>query len=43
MAKIDQMDNEELGRKIAAGLGYLLISPLVFMLFGIGLCQVSSD
>ena len=33
MAKIDQMDNEELGRKIASGLGYLLISPLVFMLF----------
>ena len=33
MAKIEKMDNEELGRKIAAGLGYLLISPLVFMLF----------
>ena len=32
MAKIEKMDNEELGRKIAAGLGYLLISPLVFML-----------
>ena len=33
MEKIDKMDNEELGRKIAAGVGYLLISPLVFMFF----------
>ena len=38
MAKIEKMDNEELGRKIAAGLGYLLISPLVFMLLWNCIC-----
>tara|TARA_B100000886_G_C20410404_1_gene486758 strand:+ start:1795 stop:2073 length:279 start_codon:yes stop_codon:yes gene_type:complete len=31
MAKIEEMDNETLGRKIAAGFVVAIISPLIFM------------